>query len=232
MWQENENFLYQKFEFKDFKTALNFINQVGEIANELDHHPKITNNYNIVELWLSTHSAGDKVSEKDLQLVKLIGEIKPIKEVKRLQVDVFKPTIIKELKTNTDGGSRGNPGPSATGYVILNMENKVIERGGDYLGITTNNQAEYQAVFKALSRAKHYGALKVSMYMDSLLVVNQMIGIFKIRNRELWPVHDSIKQLAKEFKTVTFHHVPREQNKLADAEVNKILDDHAGNKIV
>jgi ribonuclease HI len=64
--------------------------------------------------------------------------------------------------------------------------------------------------------------------MDSLLVVNQMKGIFKIKNRDLWPIHDAIKQLAKKFDKITYDHVPREFNKLADAAVNRALDDHLG----
>jgi ribonuclease HI len=70
------------------------------------------------------------------------------------------------------------------------------------------------------------GVQEVQVYMDSLLVVNQMKGIFKIKNRDLWPIHDAIKQLAKGFKKISYSHVPREFNKLADAAVNRALDDH------
>jgi ribonuclease HI len=133
-----------------------------------------------------------------------------------------------EVKIFTDGGSRGNPGPSASGYVIMDVEDTVLERGGEYLGITTNNQAEYRAVRLALMACAKYGAVKVDAYMDSLLVVNQMKGIFKIKNRDLWPIYDDIKQLCKTFeKGVNFTHVPRELNKKADAEVNRILDEHS-----
>jgi ribonuclease HI len=64
--------------------------------------------------------------------------------------------------------------------------------------------------------------------MDSLLVINQMKGIFKVKNRDLWPIHDAIKQLCTKFEHVSFSHVPREFNKLADAAVNRALDDHLG----
>ena len=126
----------------------------------------------------------------------------------------------------TDGGSRGNPGPSATGYVIMTKDKAVLEEGGEYLGITTNNQAEYQAVKQALECAKKYNPKSIHFYIDSLLVVNQMNGKFKIKNKDLWPIHEAIKKLATEFKEVTFTHVRREYNSLADEQVNNVLDSY------
>jgi ribonuclease HI len=123
-----------------------------------------------------------------------------------------------------DGGSRGNPGPSASGYVILGADGEVLDERGIYLGITTNNQAEYQALKSGLDAALVLGIRDVHVYMDSLLVVNQILGIFKIKNRDLWPIHDSIKELAKLFRSISFTHVPRELNKAADRMVNKALD--------
>ncbi len=143
------------------------------------------------------------------------------------KVDARKTTIEQGLlKIFTDGGSRGNPGPSASGYVIMNDKDEIIEEGGEYLGITTNNQAEYQAVKLALQSAMKYKPRKVQFYIDSLLVVNQMKGIYKIKNRDLWPIHSDIKSLAEELPDVTFTHVRRELNKLADAKVNEVLDSH------
>ncbi|MGB4759296.1 MAG: reverse transcriptase-like protein [Candidatus Saccharimonadales bacterium] len=132
----------------------------------------------------------------------------------------------KVVKLFTDGGSRGNPGPSASGYALLTEDNEVVESAGEYLGVTTNNQAEYQALKLGLDAARRQGAREVQAHMDSMLVVNQMKGIFKVKNRDLWPIHDSIKQLVEGFNKVSFTHVPRELNKLADSEVNKALDAH------
>jgi ribonuclease HI len=131
---------------------------------------------------------------------------------------------ITELKLYADGGSRGNPGPSASGYVLMDMNNTIIVKAGMYLGITTNNQAEYQALKLALEEAQRLGARDVHVYMDSLLVVNQMLGIFKVKNRDLWPIHDAIEKMKPEFHHLSFAHVPRELNKLADAAVNEALD--------
>lgn len=134
---------------------------------------------------------------------------------------------LKEAKLYADGGSRGNPGPSSSGYAVLNMDDQVIVKKGVYLGITTNNQAEYQALRLGLKEALSMGVRTVHVYMDSLLVVNQMLGIFKVRNRDLWPIHESIKQILPSFKHVTFTHVPRELNKIADSAVNEALDEAA-----
>lgn len=139
-----------------------------------------------------------------------------------------KPALIGEqVIVYADGGSRGNPGPSASGYIIMDQDENVLVDKGVYLGVTTNNQAEYQALKLALEEAVEMGAKNVSVRLDSLLVVNQMKGVFKVSNRELWPVHDAIKKLAAHFQHISYTHVPRELNKLADAAVNRALDDAA-----
>jgi ribonuclease HI len=141
-------------------------------------------------------------------------------------VDVNK-TSMDEVVIYADGGSRGNPGPSASGYVIMDANEKIIFRGGEYVGITTNNQAEYQAVKFALEKALEMGAQNAKIRLDSLLVVNQLNGIYKIKNRDLWSVHVLIKDLLTKFKSYSITHVRRELNKEADAMVNKVLDEHA-----
>lgn len=147
------------------------------------------------------------------------------KDKKNIKIpDVTSTTKLVEIKLFGDGGSRGNPGPSASGYVILDMQDNVIETNGEYLYITTNNQAEYHSLRLGLERAKQLGVQVVHVYMDSMLVINQMKGIFKVKNKELLSVYQIVKELTRNFKLVDFTHVPRELNKLADAEVNRILD--------
>ncbi|MCA9347509.1 reverse transcriptase-like protein [Candidatus Saccharibacteria bacterium] len=130
----------------------------------------------------------------------------------------------KVAKLYADGGSRGNPGPSAGGYAILDMADNVVKSNGKYLGITTNNQAEYHSLKGGVEMALELGIRELHVYMDSLLVINQMKGIYKIRNKDLWPIHDAIKNLIAKFEKITFTHVPRELNKLADSLVNEALD--------
>ena len=143
--------------------------------------------------------------------------------------------VAKNASENTvviysDGGSRGNPGPSAAGYVVLDYRQQVIAQGGEYFGITTNNQAEYQGVRIGLEKALELKYKRVDFKIDSMLVVNQMKGFYKIKNRELWPIHERIRELMKKFDKVTFNHVAREFNQLADGMVNKTLDEHAREK--
>ncbi|MEX0932048.1 MAG: ribonuclease HI family protein [Candidatus Saccharimonadales bacterium] len=124
----------------------------------------------------------------------------------------------------TDGGSRGNPGPSASGYVIMDKNENLLEDGGQYLGISTNNQAEYRAVLIALYASKKFNPKRINVFMDSLLVVNQLKGSYKVRNKDLEPIYKEIKELQNQFQEVSFEHVYREYNKLADEQVNLILD--------
>lgn len=131
-----------------------------------------------------------------------------------------------EITLYSDGGSRGNPGPSAAGFVLMNSKGQVIHEGGLYLGITTNNQAEYHGLRIGLEKALEIKAKTVDCRVDSLLVVNQMNGTYNIKNRELWPLHERIKELVDKFDKVTFSHVKRQYNQLADGMVNKILNAH------
>lgn len=138
--------------------------------------------------------------------------------------------LLEEAKMYTDGGSRGNPGDSACAFVICEMDGTVVEKSGYYMGVATNNQAEYLGMIKGLERCRDLGIDKVSLHSDSQLVVNQMNGIYKVKNQELAPLHQQLKDLAASFEQVSFAYVPRELNKLADKEVNRILDDHERHK--
>ena len=146
-----------------------------------------------------------------------------------INADVNYTTEIEKVIVYSDGGSRGNPGPSAAGFVIMNDQEHVIHEGGMYLGVTTNNVAEYQGVRLGLEKALDIGAKVVDFRVDSMLVANQMNGLYAIKNRELWPINERIVELMSKFNKVTFTHVKREFNQLADGMVNKILNAH-GNK--
>jgi ribonuclease HI len=131
---------------------------------------------------------------------------------------------ISQAKLFTDGGSRGNPGPSAIAFVICKMDDSVVEKSGEYIGDTTNNQAEYQALKAGLQRAHDLGVKELIVNMDSELVVKQINGQYKIKNAELLPHYNHAKRLAEKFDKITFQHVPRALNSIADKEVNRILD--------
>lgn len=226
-WQETKHGLFKQFNFENFKEAFAFMTRVAEIAEEHQHHPRWENEWNYVQIWLNTHEEADSITEKDRELAAAIDAVVSPKSSVQTALAVH-PGRVEKMKMFGDGGSRGNPGPSASGFVLLDKEDNVLVDEGVYLGITTNNQAEYTALKLGLERALKEGAKEIDVYMDSLLVVNQMKGIFKVKNRDLWPIHDAINQMIPKFDKITFGHVPRELNKLADAAVNRALDDQLG----
>jgi ribonuclease HI len=125
----------------------------------------------------------------------------------------------------TDGGARGNPGPSAIGVVIYDAGFKEIQRFKDYLGTTTNNQAEYRALIAALELALKLGGRDLICHLDSELVVKQLTGKYKVKETNLKSVVSEVLRLTSRFERVEFVHVPREKNKLADQLVNEALDE-------
>ena len=135
-----------------------------------------------------------------------------------------KESNMGEVKLYTDGGSRGNPGHSAGAFVICEMDDNVVEKSGFYIGIATNNQAEYRALLKGLQKVKALGVRKLNVFMDSELIVKQLNGLYKIKNKDLEPLYRQVKELANNFTEISFTHVPRLMNKEADDEVNRILD--------
>jgi ribonuclease HI len=131
------------------------------------------------------------------------------------------------VRIHTDGGSRGNPGPAASGAVIRDAAGEVLARVSRYLGKTTNNQAEYTAIIIGLERARTLGATEVDMAMDSELAVKQLNGQYRVKNPDIAKRFVEVHNLARDFKKVTFRHVRREFNKEADALVNECIDAHA-----
>lgn len=129
-----------------------------------------------------------------------------------------------KVVTFTDGGARGNPGPAATGVVIKDEDGHIIDSYGEYLGEQTNNFAEYSALISALKRAGELGATEVECVLDSELVTKQMQGLYKVREPSLQKLFIQAYNAAAQFKKVKYRHTLRENNKEADAEVNKILD--------
>ena len=124
----------------------------------------------------------------------------------------------------TDGGSRGNPGPSSLGYYIIDKNGREIKRGGEFLGFSSSRLAEYYGLKEGIEQAIELGLKHVDFRSDSLMLVNQMNGIYKVKNADLMQVHSDILKLLEKLDSYSFMHVPRSQNVEADAEVNKILD--------
>lgn len=127
----------------------------------------------------------------------------------------------------TDGGARGNPGPAAIGGVLLDPTGKKIEEYAVYLGTATNNQAEYQALKHGLVVAKKHHISHLTCYLDSELVVRQMNREYKVKDSSLAKLFVEIYSCTVSFQKLTFVHISREKNYLADALVNKALDEHS-----
>ena len=124
----------------------------------------------------------------------------------------------------TDGGARGNPGPAAIGVVVGE------KHYSEAIGETTNNIAEYKAVIFALKKAKHLlggdkcAETEIEIHSDSELIVNQLKGDYKIKDKELQPLFVEVWNLKQDFKKADFVLIPREENKIADSLVNRALD--------
>lgn len=125
-----------------------------------------------------------------------------------------------------DGGSRGNPGPSGVGYYIVGEDGSVLRRGGEFIGFATSRVAEYYALKEGCKQAIELGLKSVRFVSDSLMMVNQMNGVYQVKNRDLVPMYNDIQGLLKKFEAVAFVHVKREQNAEADREVNLAIDRH------
>lgn len=125
-------------------------------------------------------------------------------------------------KLFTDGGSRGNPGNSAIAFILW-KDSELIDLGAKYIGKVTNNNAEYSALINGLKLAKKH-TKELECFLDSELVVKQLNGEYKVSSEEIKPLWSDVKSLAKDFDKITFNHVLREKNKIADKMVNVILD--------
>ena len=125
-----------------------------------------------------------------------------------------------------DGGSRGNPGPAASGAVLFDESGAVLREVGTYLGVATNNVAEWTGLLTGLEAALELGVDDIAVRLDSELVVKQISGAYRVKNEGLIPLHAKAKILLRKFAHVDVQHVRRKMNAAADALVNQVLDAH------
>ena len=173
----------------------------------------------------------------DLGGVNMVDEFSRNGDNSDFREDTVSRNFAKTTETNaaenttvvihSDGGSRGNPGPTASAYIVENERGEVLDQGGQYLGdFLTNDVAEYYGVLLGLRAAERFGAKNVNFYSDSLMVVDQLNGMFHVKELDE-KVFREIKQLLFHFDRVRFRHIHREYNRSADALVNQILDENA-----
>jgi ribonuclease HI len=124
----------------------------------------------------------------------------------------------------TDGGSRGNPGPAGSGFVLRDASGKTVCAAGHFLGVATNNRAEYDGLIRGLRSAVSHGCRRLEVRMDSELIVRQMTGRYRVKNEGLKEPFARAQELVSRLDRVTFAHVPREQNTEADRLANEAMD--------
>jgi len=124
----------------------------------------------------------------------------------------------------TDGGARGNPGPAAYGYVLETEDGTVLAAHGEAIGVATNNVAEYRGLLAGLAKAAELGVGEVEVVSDSELLVKQMRGEYRVKNEALRGLSLEAARLARQVGQVSYRHVRRAHNELADRLVNEALD--------
>jgi ribonuclease HI len=133
-------------------------------------------------------------------------------------------SVAPAIKANIDGGARGNPGPAAYGVIVRDAKGEVIAELSDYLGIQTNNYAEYSGLLAALDFAVREKHLSLKVLSDSELLVRQMQGRYKVKSPGLIDLYDRARALVRRLEHFSIEHVLRQYNKEADSLVNQVLD--------
>lgn len=128
-------------------------------------------------------------------------------------------------KLYTDGGARGNPGPAGIGVVLFDTVGNEIAHAEKFLGVKTNNEAEYVGIITGLELAREHNVSDLSCYLDSELVVKQLKGEYRVKQEHLLILFKKVKDIEKQFASVSYAHIPREQNSYADKLVNKAIDE-------
>lgn len=132
-----------------------------------------------------------------------------------------------KLKTYTDGGARGNPGPAAIGVLICDSKGEILLEHSETIGEATNNVAEYRALIEGMKQARQLGAEELDCRLDSELVVKQLSGEYKLKNHNMQKLFDEVRKVEREFRSVSYAHMRREEDGMrrADQLVNFALDE-------
>ncbi len=191
---------------------------IYEIQVGGDNKPEPKDRYNAYKFIKDfTNLGGIHLNEASAAVIEIEGN-------KIVSGHISARNTANAVTVHVDGASRGNPGPSGIGYCIYNNNGDLIEKGGEFIGFATSRVAEYYAMKNGISRALSLGFKTVRFVSDSLMVVNQLNGIFKIKNQDIMPIYNDIEKMLNGFESVSFTHVPRAQNAIADDEANKAID--------
>ena len=130
-----------------------------------------------------------------------------------------------KVRVYSDGAARGNPGPSGAGAVLVDASGQEVDRLGKYLGIQTNNYAEYMGLLLGLKRARDLGIREVEVFADSELMIRQLGGRYQVRSPTLRPLYQEALRVLNDFSRVKLVHVPRKMNAAADEMSNRAIDE-------
>lgn len=144
-----------------------------------------------------------------------------------VQEALFKAERPGLFEIRVDGASRGNPGEAGAGAVIRDAQGNIVRELRKYLGVTTNNMAEYQALVMALAEARSMGIENVEVFADSELMVKQLHGVYKVKSEDLRPLFEKAAALLKSFRSSKIVHVYREENAAADKLANEAIERRA-----
>ena len=181
--------------------------------------------------YLSQFLQDNPQSSFDLSLKKHLVKIES-RKINQSLIDYIEEyfdqakSLNQRVKLFCDGGSRGNPGPGAAGFVLLGDRDEVISNGGQFFSHCTNNQAEYQSIKLGVEEALNLKVTSLQIFMDSLLIVKQIKGEYKIKNADLKLIYENVMSNLSKFENYSIDFVPRKYNQQADAMVNKILDEN------
>lgn len=190
---------------------------IYEIGVAKNSKPEPHDRYTAYKYIKDFTSAGIRLNEASLSVFEIIeGKVTP--------GHISPRDTASAVSIYVDGASRGNPGPSGIGYCVVDIDGKIISQGGKFIGFATSRVAEYYAMKNGLELALSLGLKSVHFISDSLMVINQLNGIFTVKNQDILPIYRDIQDKIESFDSISFTHVTREQNLIADHEANLAID--------
>jgi ribonuclease HI len=190
---------------------------VYEVTTRDDTKPEARGRYTAYKFVKDFANTGIKLNETSAMVLEL-------EDGKASSGKVLPRSAANSVTVYVDGSSRGNPGAAGIGYCLVDENGHTIKRGGEFIGFATSRVAEYYALKEGIEQAMELGLKSARFISDNLMVVNQMNGIFKVKNTDIKPIYNDIQEMLKNFTAVSFTHVPRLQNAAADKEANLAID--------
>lgn len=190
---------------------------IYEVGVELDSKPEPKDRYTAYKYIKDFTTANVHLNETSITVLEIV-------EGKVASGRISPRDTANSVTINVDGASRGNPGPSGIGWCISDGTGRILEQNGEFIGFATSRVAEYIAMRNAVDRAIELGYKSVRFFSDSLMVVNQLNGIFSIKNQDIIPIYQDIQQKLSQFDAVSFTHISRTLNHIADHEANVAID--------